>query len=102
MKNGKSHIFLERQNLCLSSYKNRKLKIKLWWVGACERKKKGVFCNAYFVWRKFFNICVLSQCIVNSCDNATWFTFASFYSCIHFQTTRRVTDLATGYIPSLR
>ena len=43
MKNGKSHIFLERQNLCLSSYKNRKLKIKLWWVGACERKKKAFF-----------------------------------------------------------
>ena len=28
-----------RQSLCFSSYKNRKLKIKLWWVGARERKK---------------------------------------------------------------
>ena len=29
-----------------------------------SRKKEGIFCTVYFVGRKFFNICVLSQCIV--------------------------------------
>ena len=43
----------------------RKLKIKLWWVGAHARKKKGIFWSVYFVWKKFFfNICVLSHRIV--------------------------------------
>ena len=27
-------------------------------------KKEGIFCIAYFVRKKFFNICVLSQCIL--------------------------------------
>ena len=48
-----AHTILERRNLCFSSYKNCKLKIKLWWVGACERKK-GIFCTVYFGQRKFF------------------------------------------------
>ena len=36
---------LERRTLCFSSYKNRKLKlkVKLWWVGARERKKTAFF-----------------------------------------------------------
>ena len=34
---------LERQTLCFSSYKNRKLKLKLCWVGARERKKWAFF-----------------------------------------------------------
>ena len=43
----------ERRTLCFSSYKNRKLKVKLWWVGGSERKKEDIFCTAYFVRRKF-------------------------------------------------
>ena len=35
------HTVLERQNLCFSSYKNRKLIVNLWWVGARERKKRA-------------------------------------------------------------
>ena len=41
-------------NVWLSSYKSRKLKVKLWWIGARERKQICVF---------FFKICVFSQCI---------------------------------------
>ena len=37
------HTVFERQNLCFSSYKNRKLKVKLWWLGARERKKRAFF-----------------------------------------------------------
>ena len=37
------HIVLERRTLCFSSYKNRKLKVKLWWVGAHKRKERTYF-----------------------------------------------------------
>ena len=36
--------FQERRTLCFSSYKRRKLKVKLWRVGAREKKK-----NVFFV-----------------------------------------------------
>ena len=29
-----------------------------------RKKKEGIFCTVHFAWRKFFNICVLCQCIV--------------------------------------
>ena len=35
------HTVLERQNWCFSSYKNHKLRLKLWWVGVRERKKRA-------------------------------------------------------------
>ena len=68
---------LERRILCFSSYlhefyvnfmfiwiyKNRKLKVKLWWVVAGEGKKRE-FCPVYSDLKGFFNIFVLSQCIV--------------------------------------
>ena len=38
-----SRTGLERLTLYFSSYKNRKLKVKLWWVGARERKKRAFF-----------------------------------------------------------
>ena len=37
------HSVLERRSLCLSICKNHKFKVKLWWVGACERKKRAIF-----------------------------------------------------------
>ena len=37
------HTILERQTLRFSSFKNRKLKVKLWWVGAHERKYTAFF-----------------------------------------------------------
>ena len=36
-----THRVLERRTLC--SYKNRRSKVKLWWVGARERKKRTFF-----------------------------------------------------------
>ena len=48
--------------MCFSSYKNCKLKVKLWWVGACERKKRAFFVP--LTEGNFFNISVLSQCLV--------------------------------------
>ena len=34
------HTVLERRTLCFSSYKNPKMKLELWWVGARERIKR--------------------------------------------------------------
>ena len=62
------------QTLRFSSHKNRKSKVKLWWVGARERKKSAFFATIIFVWRIFFsNICVLSQCVV------CWINFENIY-----------------------
>ena len=47
------HAVFERRTFCISPYKNDNLKVKLWWVGACKRKK-GIFGTIYFVWRKCF------------------------------------------------
>ena len=54
---------LERRTLCFSSYKNRKLKVGLLWVGDCERKKRAFFVPFILSEGNFFKICVLFQCI---------------------------------------
>ena len=58
------HTISERRNLCFSSYKNCKLKIKLWWVGAREKKKRAFFVQFIFSEGNSFNIFVLSQYIL--------------------------------------
>ena len=45
---------LERQTLCFSQYKNCKLKVNWWWLGARKRKKRAFFCTVYVVERNFF------------------------------------------------
>ena len=52
---------LERRILCFNSYKNRKLKVKLW---ARKRKKETTFVHLVLSELNFFNICVFSQCTV--------------------------------------
>ena len=55
--------FLIDESLCFS--KNRKLKVKLWWFGACNREKKRAFFVPFILSKgNCFNICVLPQCIV--------------------------------------
>ena len=56
------HSFKER-NECFSSCKNRTLK------GKCDemelaKEKNGVFYTVYLARKKFFNICLLFQCIM--------------------------------------
>ena len=63
----------ERQTLCFSSYKNHKLKVKVWWVGALERKQRAFFVSFVLSEGNLFNISVLSQCIV-----CTEYTFRIF------------------------
>ena len=46
-----THSFRETRP---SSYKNRKLKVKLWWVGACKRRKRAFFVPFSFSKEMFF------------------------------------------------
>ena len=64
LKMGNSHTVLERRTLRFSSYKNRKLKVKLPWVRARERKNRAFFLPFTLSEGNFFKICVSSQCIV--------------------------------------
>ena len=77
---------LERRTLCFSSY--CKLKVKLWWAGARERKARG-FCVPFILSeRNFFNICDLAQCsIVYWTDfrNICFFTYQKHYFIHDFQ-----------------
>ena len=58
------HAVLERRTLCFNAYRNRKLKVKLWWIGVRERKKRAFFLPFILSEGNFINNCVLSQCIV--------------------------------------
>ena len=49
-----SHTLLKRQTLCFSSYKNLKLKVKLWWVEVRKRKEKAFFVPLILSEGKFF------------------------------------------------
>ena len=73
---------LERRTLCSSSYKNHKLKVKLWWAGFLERKKRAFFVPFILSKGNFFNICVLSQCsmyVLSQCMFNTLSEYAYFY-----------------------
>ena len=56
-----SHAILEGWTMCFSSYKNCELKVKLWWVGARERKMSAVFVTFILPEGNFFNICFISM-----------------------------------------
>ena len=77
MENEKSHTVIERQTLRFSSYKNRILKVKLWWFGAREKKR------AFFV--RFIliegNFCVLFQCIAYWIHFQNIHTFTYTFTC---------------------
>ena len=70
------HTVLERRTLCFSSYKNSELKVKLWWVGACERKNRAFYVPLILSEGIFFYICALSQCTVY------WIHFHNIHSFI--------------------
>ena len=59
-----TYIVLQRQTLCFISYKNPKLKVEQWWIGARERKKRAFFVPCILPEGIFFKICVLFQYIV--------------------------------------
>ena len=74
---------MEWQTLCFSSCKNRKLKVKLWWVDARERKKRACFVPFILPEGYFFNIYVLSPCIVYWIHFRNIHTFAYQKTLLH-------------------
>ena len=56
----KSIHILGWRTLYFSSYKNRKLKVKLWWDRACERKNRAIFVPFILSEENFVKICILS------------------------------------------
>ena len=54
------HTVFERRTLCFRSRKNRRSKVKLWWVGTRERKTRAFFCAVYFFRRKRLCVCFIS------------------------------------------
>ena len=71
------HRVLGRRTLRFSSYKNRKLKVKLWWVAARKRKNRIFFVPFILSEGNFLNICVSSQCI------AYWIHFQNIHIFTH-------------------
>ena len=69
------HTSLERQTLGFSSYKNRKLKVKLWWGGARQRKKRAFLVPFVLSERNFFkNLCFISMySVLNTLSEYTYF-----------------------------
>ena len=53
-------IASDRWTLCFSWYKNRKLKIKLLWVGACKRKKSKFLYRLFCPKETFLTTCFIS------------------------------------------
>ena len=76
-------IVLERLALCFSSYKTRKLKVKLWWVGGRKRKKRAFFVPFILPDGNFFKNCVLSQCLVYWVHSQNILTFTNQKILLH-------------------
>ena len=72
------HTVLERRTLRFSSYKNPKLTVKLWRVGARERKKRAFFVPFVLTKANFFKIYVLSQII------EYWIHFQNIHTFTYF------------------
>ena len=83
---------LERWNLRFSSYKNCKLKVKLWW--ARERKKKAFFVPFILSEMNLFNICVFSQRIVDRINFQNYILlhikkhYSTHYSCLLLKSSK--------------
>ena len=57
-----ANMVLERRTLRFTSFKNRKLKVKLWWVGVCDRKKKAFFVQFIFIFTEHFVVTGENTC----------------------------------------
>ena len=79
---------LGKWTLRFSSDKNCKLKAKLWWVEARESKKREFFVTFILSEGNFFNICVLSQCIVY------WINFQYIHFCYLFSKSLKAFSLS--------
>ena len=68
------HKVLERQSLCFSSYKNYKLKVKLWWL-ELVKEKRGHFLYRLFCPKKIFSTLILMYMYWIHFQNINTFTY---------------------------
>ena len=68
------HKVLERQSLCFSSYKNYKLKVKLWWL-ELVKEKRGHFLYRLFCPKKIFSTLILMYMYWVHFQNINTFTY---------------------------
>ena len=62
--------------MCFISYKNRKLKVKLWWVGACKRKNRAFFAPFILLlfYYRFKHLCfILMYSVLNRLSEYIYF-----------------------------
>ena len=74
---------LERQNLHFSLYKNRTSKVTPWWVRAHERNKMAFFVLFILSEGIYFDICILSQCVVYQIQLQNIHTFTYKKTLLH-------------------
>ena len=78
------HTTLERRTLSFSSYKNRETKVKLWWVGPRERKKRLLYrllCSKEI----FLTLCfILMYSVLNTLSEYTYFYISKKLYFVHF------------------
>ena len=76
---------MERRTLCFRSYKERKLKVKLWWVGSRYRKKGEFFVPFILPEENFFKICFTSMySVLNALLDYIYFYISKKHYFIHF------------------
>ena len=113
--------------MCFSSYKNCKLKVKLWEVGSCERKvsaffvtfilSEGIFltfafylsiCCIEWAFRIYINLYIKKHYFIHYCClfseslNAFSVSLMIFFASIHTLTNKRSTMLPLGYKTNIR
>ena len=95
------HTALERQTLCFSSYKNSKLKVKLWWVGSRDRRKRSFFVLFILSKGNFFNICFISMySVLNRLQNRYVFRYKRNYF-ICFLLVLKSKNIWSNFVESL-
>ena len=71
-----THTVLKRWTLRFSWYKNCQLKVKLWWVGARERKRNCIFWKAFYSTEFFKYFCFVSMySVLNKLSEYITYTF---------------------------
>ena len=93
-----SHTIFERQILYFSSYKNHKLKVKLWWIGVPERKMSAFFVP-FILFTVYYLLCFISIYSVNTLSEFFFFFF--FTTKIYFSNKIQLQNYLTNIAYSM-
>ena len=86
-------IASDRWTLCFSWYKNRKLKIKLLWVGACKRKKSEFLYRLFCPKETFLTACFISMySVLTTLSEYTYFYILKKNYFIYFLLASKIVE----------